>query len=83
MSAEKKLEILLSDIRYFEHYPEQASCFLCGTNRDEPCTLIGIDGTRKDSIEEANPVHLKCLLQRDFWRINMPMGVIYAYRAKK
>lgn len=78
--AESDLMNLLADIRYFQHYPDNASCFLCGTRRDEPCVLIGIDGTTSGRIEEAIPIHLKCMMNSKNWRVNRPMGIMYGRR---
>lgn len=64
-------------IRTFEHFPQQSKCFLCGKNDDSECTLIGVDGTADDGIEEALPIHTSCLMDKDNWRINKNMGVIY------
>jgi len=71
---------ILEGIRYFEHYPPESSCFLCGTNKDEPCALIGVDGTGDGRIVEAEPIHIRCLLNNENWRINRPMGIIYGRR---
>lgn len=78
--AESALMKLLADIRYFHHYPEDASCFLCGTRKDEPCVLIGVDGTGDGSIEEAIPIHLKCMMDSKNWRVNRPMKLMYGRR---
>lgn len=64
--------------RTFEHFPQDKRCPLCGCDDDEACTLIGIDGTADDGIEEAMPVHVTCLMNPRFWRANTTVGVIYA-----
>jgi hypothetical protein len=65
-------------MRAFEHFPEDAKCPLCGTNKDKPCFLAGVDGTQKDDIEQAIPVHVECLtIDESTYRINKQHGVIY------
>jgi len=71
---------LAKDLRFFEHCPPGSSCFLCGKNTDTPCVLIGVDGTSDGSIEEAQPIHLRCLMDSKNWRINRGMAVIYGKR---
>ena len=80
----KDLINLLSDIRYFEHYNQNGDpCFLCGTHRDEPYILIGIDGTGDGKIEEATPIHLKCMMDNKNWRVRKDMGIIYGRQFEK
>lgn len=62
--------------RTFEHFPETATCPLCGTNKDSPCVLIPIDGTLKVSICEAKPVHAECV-HSDHMRYNVAVNVVY------
>lgn len=70
----------LDGLRVFDHYPEQSSCFLCGTNQDAPCILIGVDGTADDGNEQAEPVHVRCMADQGKWRIKRDMGIMYARR---
>ena len=63
--------------RTFEHFPHDKHCPLCGTNQDEACTLIGVDGTQDGGIEEALPVHVVCLMNGKYWRVNKTVGVVY------
>ena len=65
-------------MRVFEHFPEESSCFLCGTNQDSPCVLVGVDGTGDGRIEEAEPLHIECLQTK--LRINRGIGLIYGRR---
>lgn len=74
------MEKLIKDLRVFDHYPESSSCFFCGTKEDSPCVLIEVDGTSDGSICEAEPVHLKCIMDARKWRMNREMGVIYGRR---
>ncbi len=69
-------------MRAFAHFPKQSKCFLCGTNKDTSCTLIGVDETAKDNIEQADPVHISCLKDRKYWRINRQIGVIYGQKSE-
>ena len=45
----------------FKHFPEDTVCKICGTNNDDECVLIPIDGTEKINICQATPVHVKCI----------------------
>ena len=47
--------------RPFDHYPPEATCPVCRTNKNRPCVLIPIDYTNKGNIEEAQPVHIGCI----------------------
>jgi hypothetical protein len=69
-----KIEI---DSRAFTNYPKDSSCFFCGTNDDLPCVLIPVDGTQRENIEQAEPVHIRCLADSKNWRMNRNMGIIY------
>lgn len=64
------------NIRYFEEFPEDINCPICGTNDKDYCMLIGIDGTGDGRIEEATPIHVSCLLKNTF-RFHKEIGVIY------
>lgn len=48
--------------RTFDHFPEDSLCPVCETNNDGVTVLIPIDGTQKDSISQAIPLHLKCAI---------------------
>jgi len=64
--------------RTFEHFPEESSCPLCGTNRDEKCFLVPIDGTQEGKNIEAQPTHVKCITEcLDSLRYNKQVRVIY------
>ena len=71
----------LEGLRYFPHIGEGV-CWICGTLDDGPCILVGIDGTQEDRIEQAEPVHLKCLLGTK-WRIEKKNDVIYSFRPER
>ena len=67
----------MSERRTFEHFPENATCPLCGTNDDKECCLIPIDGTSKDRICEAKPMHVECIERLDMYRYNQDVNVLY------
>jgi hypothetical protein len=52
--------------RIFHHFPKGNGtlCPLCNTDRDQPCTLITVDGTldEKNNREQCLPVHVQCLI---------------------
>lgn len=48
--------------RIFECFPEQVVCPVCGTSDEGQCLLAPIQGTEEDSICEAKPIHLRCLV---------------------
>lgn len=56
----------------FEHFPAKDKCLLCGTNDDKPCILVEIDGTAKDGLAQAAPVHADCMLEK--FRLNRTTG---------
>lgn len=60
--------------RIFDHWPEDLTCPVCGTQLDEPCVLLGIDGTQEGQNEEAQPVHLNCAVAS---RYNREMKIMY------
>ena len=64
-------------IRFFEHFPEEMQCPICGKGGDDYCLLIGIDGTAERNIEKAKPVHLHCLLLASELRLNTEVGFLY------
>ncbi len=71
-------------MRTFEHFPQpthpnQKPCPLCGTHDDKPCVLVQVDGTERDRICEAQPVHVACFTELDVARYRRDMGVIYLW----
>lgn len=50
-------------MRTFAHFPEQAKCPLCDSNKDSECVLIEIIGTAQDGIAEGQPTHTACLFR--------------------
>lgn len=36
-------------------------CPLCGTNKDAPVVLVGIDGTQKDGFMDVREYHVECI----------------------
>lgn len=48
-------------MRIFDHFPNAMKCPICGTNEDKQCTLVAIEGTHKDGIVEAQPLHTDCI----------------------
>jgi hypothetical protein len=60
--------------RTFEHFPEEATCPVCGTSDDGECVLIAIDGTEEGSVVEAQPTHLSCAVAD---RYSKGAGIIY------
>lgn len=66
----------MSTMRTFDHFPETATCPICGDSNDGACTLIPIDGTDRDDICEGQPTHLACL-QLMGWRLNREAHIIY------
>lgn len=65
-------------MRTFEHFPDTATCPICGTNKDGECRLIGIDGTGDGSIEQAQPIHVECLKGAG-WRYKKEVDAIYCW----
>lgn len=64
------------EVRAFEQFPEDKTCPVCGTSKQEPCCLIEIQGTPDDGICEAIPVHVSCVLP-DKMLFNKEVGAIY------
>lgn len=62
--------------RTFKHFPEKSTCPGCGTNKDEECFLLPIDGTTDDNIFEAQPAHVECF-GIDKLRYNKEHGLVY------
>ena len=50
--------------RFFDQFPKDIPCLICGTNVNKTCILVPIDGTDEDGICEAQPIHVACL--KDF-----------------
>ena len=65
-------------MRFFDHFPPDKKCPICGTNEDKACTLIPIDGTEKDTICEAEIIHKACVetCHKEL-RFNKELGIIY------
>jgi len=68
-------------MKTFEHFPSNAECPICQTNKDKECLLVPIDGTSKDKICEAQPMHVSCL-EVDMFRFNKKLGIIYLQVSK-
>lgn len=51
-------------MRIFERFNQDTKCMICGTNNEGKAVLIGMDGTQRDSIEQAQQVHLDCISLR-------------------
>jgi len=47
-------------MNYFEKFPEDSICPICGTNKNEEYFLLPIDGTESGDNMEATPVHKDC-----------------------
>jgi hypothetical protein len=70
----------LENVMVFEGFPQKDKCPICGTNDDVACILVGVDGTNTHGdgdIEEALPVHVRCLCDYKLARINQNVGVVY------
>jgi hypothetical protein len=63
-------------MRTFDHFPENATCPICGKSDDGKCTLIPIAGTQDGNNMQAAPVHVDCLLS-DEWVYDRDQGFIY------
>jgi len=48
-------------MRIFERFPEQSTCFICGSNEDKPCALIADVKTQEGFTCKADVVHIDCL----------------------
>lgn len=66
-------------IRTFEHFPQDKYCIICGTNNDEECFLLPIDGTSENNkIERAEVAHTSCIVDNiNNMRYNPEINVIY------
>uniref|UniRef100_A0A6M3L5Z6 Uncharacterized protein n=1 Tax=viral metagenome TaxID=1070528 RepID=A0A6M3L5Z6_9ZZZZ len=70
--------------RAFEHFPDTATCPVCGSNEDGECVLIPIDGTTSGDGRtcEAQPTHLECL-DSDRMRYNRKVNVVYVLSSER
>ena len=66
----------MSKWRTFEHFPKNKECPICGSNHDEECVLIAIQGTNDGKISEATPVHSRCINPVKMIH-NKEIGMIY------
>ncbi len=64
-------------MRTFEHFPNDTTCPVCGTNEDKPCFLILVDGTEKGDNCEAQPTHVDCVAKSGDFRFNREFNMIY------
>lgn len=48
-------------MRIFKNINKAGKCFICNTNEDGECCLIGVAGTSKDNTMQAEQAHIKCL----------------------
>ena len=65
------------DVRYFNEFPKDLKCPVCGKSDKDYGVLIGIDGTSEGNIEQAAAVHLHCLLDVENLRLNKEVGFMY------
>lgn len=64
----------MKKLTIFDHFPKERPCPVCGTSDDGKTVLVEIDGTSKDGIYEAVPVHLECAVVTNY---NHKVGVMY------
>jgi hypothetical protein len=66
-------------MRYFDNFPEERKCPVCGTNKNGKCFLIPIDGTESGGNVEATPIHAECIGERIMpnLRYNKNVGILY------
>lgn len=64
--------------RTFDHFPQDGDflCPVCGTSADEPCVLIGKEGTTEGNIMEATPFHVGCINPENML-YHESLGIIY------
>lgn len=62
-------------MRAFKHFPDKGMCLLCKTNTDKPCILIGVDGTERNGNEQAECIHVDCMLEG--FRYSNLVGLVY------
>lgn len=67
----------MKKVRTFEHFPKDAVCKLCGTNEDKGCILISVDGTERDNLCEAVPVHFECASAGHLLRYQPEIKIFY------
>jgi hypothetical protein len=48
-------------MNYFENFPKDEICPVCGTGKNEEYFLVPIDGTKDGDKMEATPVHKTCV----------------------
>ncbi len=63
--------------RTFENFPKKSICPLCGTNANEECCLVSIDGTNDGNICETQPMHTECIRELSKYRYNKEHNLIY------
>lgn len=59
----------------FEHFPEDATCPICGTNKNAECYLVPIKGTGDGKICEKQPTHVECVMAN--LQYKKEIGVMY------
>ena len=67
-------------MKTFEHFPKENICPICNTNEDEECTLIPVDGTESEKLEQATPVHTSCIydiIENNQMRFQSEVGIMY------
>ena len=67
-------------MKTWKSFPKGSTCMLCNTNDDRECTLIGRDGTVEGNNEQAEVVHLDCILK--FARVSEDGKIIYVLGGK-
>jgi hypothetical protein len=66
-------------MRKFENFPVDSICPICGTNTNQECVLIPIDGTQDGYNVQAAVVHFGCIVKSIvLMHVNLEAGVIYA-----
>jgi len=65
-------------MRTFEHFPEVATCPICGTSEDKECVLIPIDGAQDGNISQAQPFHTECIKIENM-RYQEKTGIVYLW----
>ena len=65
----------------FEHFPQEKECPICNSAHDSECWLMVIDGTERDGIVEAQPVHVECTGKYMIGRMryNREHGILYCF----
>ena len=44
-----------------DHFPQNKTCPICGTNKDKKCGFIAVDGKLKGVAPDVQPFHLDCI----------------------